>query len=106
MVAHDVAWPARYRQPARDDKRRATTVTAFHYLAVAWLMLQRLILLTSSSNPALAVAPQHLYALQLALRQPPEPPPHPLRPSLPLAPTTHARRSLPPTPPAPPPSPA
>src|SRR5258706_13376805 len=70
MVAHDVAWPARFRQPARDDKRRATTVTAFHYLTVAWLMLQRLILLTSSSYYALAVAHQHLYGLQLPLRQP------------------------------------
>lgn len=71
MVAHDGAWPARFRQPARDDKRRATTVTAFHYHAVAWLMLQRLILLTSrSSYHALAVAHQHLYGLQLALRQP------------------------------------
>jgi hypothetical protein len=70
MVAHVVAWPAHYRQPARDDRRRATTVTAFHYLAVAWLMLQHLILLTSSSYYALAVAHQHLYGLQLALRQP------------------------------------
>jgi hypothetical protein len=50
--------------------RRATTVTAFHSLAVAWLMLQRLILLTSSSYYALAVAHQHLNGLQLALRQP------------------------------------
>ncbi len=71
MVAHDVAWPARYRQPARDDKRRATTLTAFHFLAVARLMLQRLILLTSrSSYRALAVVHQHLYGLQLALHQP------------------------------------
>jgi len=51
--------------------RHATTVTAFHYLAVAWLMLQRLILLTSrSSHHALAIVHQHLYGLQLALHQP------------------------------------
>lgn len=69
-VGRDAAWPARCHQPARDDEQRAATVTAFHYLAVAWLMLQRLILLTSSFYHTLAVAHQHLYGLQLALRQP------------------------------------
>jgi transposase len=49
VVERSFAWAARFRRLARDYERLATTLSGFHYLAFACLMLHKLIPLVSSS---------------------------------------------------------